>query len=84
MDKTADMPSSAPAPQPASLSSAGPTVRCPTCAGPSLFAPANRFRPFCSERCRQIDLGAWANEEFRVPAPMPSEDAPFGDPRTEP
>lgn len=84
MDKTADMPSSAPAPQPASLSSAGPTVRCPTCAGPSLFAPANRFRPFCSERCRQIDLGAWANEEFRVPASMPPEDAPFGDPRTEP
>lgn len=84
MDKTADMPSSAPAPQPASLSSAGPTVRCPTCAGPSLFAPANRFRPFCSERCRQIDLGAWANGEFRVPAPMPPEDAPFGDPRTEP
>ncbi|MPT05698.1 MAG: DNA gyrase inhibitor YacG [Delftia sp.] len=84
MDKTADMPSSAPAPQPASLSSAGPTVRCPTCAGPSLFAPANRFRPFCSERCRQIDLGAWANEEFRVPAPMPPENAPFGDPRTEP
>nr|WP_244160468.1 DNA gyrase inhibitor YacG [Delftia lacustris] len=78
------MPSSAPAPQPASLSSAGPTVRCPTCAGPSLFAPANRFRPFCSERCRQIDLGAWANEEFRVPASMPPEDAPFGDPRTEP
>ncbi|MEJ8296753.1 DNA gyrase inhibitor YacG [Delftia tsuruhatensis] len=84
MDKTADMPSSAPAPQPTSLSSAGPTVRCPTCAGPSLFAPANRFRPFCSERCRQIDLGAWANEEFRVPAPMPPEDAHFGDPRTEP
>jgi endogenous inhibitor of DNA gyrase (YacG/DUF329 family) len=62
----------------------GPTVRCPTCGGPSLFAPANRFRPFCSERCRQIDLGAWANEEFRVPAPTPPEDAPFGDPRTEP
>lgn len=82
MDKTADMPPNAP--QPAKPSSAGPTVRCPTCSGPSLFAPANRFRPFCSERCRQIDLGAWANEEFRVPAPMPPEDAPFGDPRTEP
>jgi len=65
-------------------SSAGPTVRCPTCSGPSLFAPTNRFRPFCSERCYQIDLGAWANEEFRVPAPMPPEDSPFGDPRTEP
>ncbi|MCZ2175771.1 MAG: DNA gyrase inhibitor YacG, partial [Burkholderiales bacterium] len=25
------------------------------------------FRPFCSERCRNIDLGAWAAEEYRVP-----------------
>ena len=42
-------------------------VTCPTCGGPSLFIPANRFRPFCSERCKQIDLGAWAAEDFRVP-----------------
>lgn len=63
---------------------AAPTVRCPTCSGPSLFAPANAYRPFCSERCKQIDLGAWANEQFRVPAQTPAEDAPFGDPRTEP
>ncbi|HAK32599.1 MAG TPA: DNA gyrase inhibitor YacG, partial [Acinetobacter radioresistens] len=27
----------------------------------------NEFRPFCSERCKMIDLGAWANEEYRVP-----------------
>jgi endogenous inhibitor of DNA gyrase (YacG/DUF329 family) len=26
----------------------------------------NRFRPFCSERCKMIDLGKWANEEYRV------------------
>ena len=82
MEKTAGM--STKATPSADASPAGRTVRCPTCSGPSLFAPANRFRPFCSERCRQIDLGAWANEEFRVPAPMPPEDSPFGDPRTEP
>jgi endogenous inhibitor of DNA gyrase (YacG/DUF329 family) len=35
----------------------------------SLFAPENRWRPFCSERCKMIDLGAWANEEYRVPQP---------------
>ncbi|MEG0053346.1 MAG: DNA gyrase inhibitor YacG [Comamonas sp.] len=58
-------------------------VACPTCGGPSVFAPSNKFRPFCSQRCRQIDLGAWANEEFRVPAQTPPEDAPFGDPKTE-
>jgi len=60
---------------------AAPIVRCPTCTGPSVFGPQNRFRPFCSERCRQIDLGAWANEEFRVPSPTPPEGAPYGDPR---
>ncbi|MEZ5663946.1 MAG: DNA gyrase inhibitor YacG [Burkholderiaceae bacterium] len=49
------------------------TVRCPSCGGPSLFGSANRFRPFCSERCRQVDLGAWASEAFRVPAP-PDQD----------
>lgn len=77
--KTADMTASQ-----APADASEPIVRCPTCSGPSLFAPANRFRPFCSERCKQIDLGAWANEEFRVPAPTPPEDTPFGDPRTEP
>jgi hypothetical protein len=45
------------------------TVTCPTCTGPSLFSPDNRFRPFCSERCRRVDLGAWASESFRMPDP---------------
>lgn len=49
------------------------TVSCPTCGGPSLYAPSNRFRPFCSERCKQIDLGAWASETFRVPSSPPPE-----------
>lgn len=48
-------------------------VRCPTCGGPSLFAPSNRWRPFCSERCRSVDLGAWASERFRVPAEAPPD-----------
>lgn len=43
-------------------------VRCPNCAGPSLYAPANVHRPFCSERCKQADLGAWASEQFVVAA----------------
>jgi len=30
--------------------------------------PANPWRPFCSERCRLIDLGQWAAERYRVPA----------------
>ena len=44
------------------------TVTCPQCRSPSLYAPENRYRPFCSERCKQVDLGAWASEEFRVPS----------------
>ena len=54
-------------------------VRCPTCGGPSLFDPANPWRPFCSERCKNRDFGAWATESYRVPAeapPEPGEDGP--------
>ncbi len=41
-------------------------VRCPTCAGQGVYAPSNAYRPFCSERCKNLDLGAWASEHFRV------------------
>ena len=41
-------------------------VNCPACGMPVEWRPENRWRPFCSERCKQIDLGAWANEEYRV------------------
>ncbi len=51
--------------QPAATS-APRTVRCPACGGPSLYAPENPYRPFCSERCKLHDLGAWASESFRV------------------
>ncbi len=41
-------------------------VNCPVCAKPSLFAPSNPWRPFCCERCKLMDLGAWAAEEYRI------------------
>ncbi|MDH5265874.1 MAG: DNA gyrase inhibitor YacG [Betaproteobacteria bacterium] len=44
------------------------SVACPRCGAPSIYAPENRWRPFCSERCRVIDLGNWAAEAYRVPA----------------
>lgn len=53
---------------------AAPLVPCPTCQRQTRFEPANRWRPFCSERCRQIDLGAWASERFRVPAEAPTDE----------
>jgi endogenous inhibitor of DNA gyrase (YacG/DUF329 family) len=44
------------------------TVACPRCGGASAFTSENRWRPFCSERCKMIDLGAWAAESYRVAA----------------
>lgn len=41
-------------------------VKCPTCRTPTEWSADNPFRPFCSERCKLIDLGAWANEDYAV------------------
>ena len=49
-------------------------VACPKCARDSVFAPSNRYRPFCSERCRNIDLGAWANENYKISVAEPVDD----------
>ena len=40
----------------------------------NLIGPANPWRPFCSARCRGSGLGAWASEDYRVPAQPPVED----------
>jgi len=45
-----------------------PQVRCPQCGEMSVWSPENRWRPFCSERCKLIDLGCWADESYRVAA----------------
>ncbi|MBA5863223.1 MAG: DNA gyrase inhibitor YacG [Nitrospira sp. CR1.1] len=42
--------------------------RCPECHQPTAWQD-NPWRPFCSERCQLIDLGAWAGEQYRVPGP---------------
>ncbi len=49
------------------------SVACPRCGALAHFDPSNPYRPFCSERCRLIDLGAWASESYRVPAAEPPE-----------
>ena len=59
-------------------SAASRTVRCPGCGGRSLFGPDNLYRPFCSERCKNLDFGAWASEAYRVGVkPEPQEDDPL-------
>ena len=56
-------------------------VTCPQCGGESVYAPSNPFRPFCSERCKNIDFGAWSSESFRLPADTPPDDEAYGDPK---
>ena len=52
------------------------TVSCPTCGAPVEWTPENAQRPFCSERCKLIDLGAWASESHAIPGD-PLEDELF-------
>jgi uncharacterized protein len=46
-----------------------PTFTCPTCSKPVEWSTAAQWRPFCSERCRLIDLGAWMSEQRSIPGP---------------
>lgn len=42
-------------------------IHCPTCGKPNTWVAHNVFRPFCSDRCKLIDLGEWASERHRIP-----------------
>lgn len=50
-----------------------PIVKCPQCGKKTEFTE-NEHRPFCSERCKLLDFGAWADEEFRLPSESGSLD----------
>jgi len=56
-------------------------VECPRCRKRAPDDAGNPFRPFCSQRCRLLDLGAWIDEDYRVPgAPeAESEETPPSD-----
>ncbi|HPI41833.1 MAG TPA: DNA gyrase inhibitor YacG [Pseudobdellovibrionaceae bacterium] len=63
-------------------------MKCPRCGLLIFYDVSSPFRPFCSERCKLIDLGAWAEEKFRVPLEgqeFPENQAidPYGDENTE-
>lgn len=56
-----------------------PTLRCPTC-GVRFSVESSQALPFCSERCRQVDLGRWLNEQHGLPRiPDPEDDEPPGE-----
>ncbi|MCM2678790.1 DNA gyrase inhibitor YacG [Echinimonas agarilytica] len=49
-------------------------VKCPSCQTEVVWQTSNTFRPFCSERCKLIDLGEWADENNRIAGkPDPSQ-----------
>lgn len=49
-------------------------VSCPTCRSLTEFSSKNPYRPFCSQRCKMIDLGDWADESYRIPDKSPPKD----------
>lgn len=52
-------------------------VACPTCGTGVIWNADNRWKPFCSQRCKLIDLGQWAEERYRIPvAPQADEETP--------
>ena len=48
-------------------------VACPNCKKQSEYSADNPFRPFCSERCKLIDLGDWANDNYKIPDNKPPD-----------
>jgi uncharacterized protein len=53
-------------------------VSCPQCGRATPWNLTNSFRPFCSERCKMIDLGQWATESYRIPTPEAEPDQSEG------
>jgi endogenous inhibitor of DNA gyrase (YacG/DUF329 family) len=49
-------------------------ITCPHCGKKNTWLPNNPARPFCSDRCKLIDLGEWAEEKYKIPVdPASSE-----------
>ena len=61
------------------MSQAIRTLPCPTCSKPVAWTTEARFKPFCSERCKLIDLGAWASERYSIPAETPPDPGELDD-----
>ena len=48
-------------------------VQCPTCGDPVVWSAASLFRPFCSDRCKNVDLGAWASGQYAIAEDLPAD-----------
>ena len=54
-------------------------VKCPTCDNAVAWVASSRFRPFCSDRCRLIDLGEWADGNRYIPSDTEHDDVTESD-----
>ncbi|MFP5304956.1 MAG: DNA gyrase inhibitor YacG [Gammaproteobacteria bacterium] len=57
----------------------GRIAACPQCGKSTRLDPQNPWRPFCSERCKMVDLGAWFSEERGIPGDEPATHPPGND-----
>lgn len=54
-------------------------IKCPTCEKSVTWKPEEKYRPFCSERCKLIDLGEWASGGHAIPGKPVEEELMSGD-----
>lgn len=54
-------------------------IKCPTCQKTLYWTSEYPFKPFCSERCKLIDLGAWANDSYALPSDTPLNESELED-----
>ena len=47
------------------------SVDCPTCKNKVIWQAESEYKPFCSERCKLIDLGEWASEGHKISQSIP-------------
>jgi endogenous inhibitor of DNA gyrase (YacG/DUF329 family) len=52
-------------------------ISCPQCSKSLIWSTDNPFRPFCSERCKLLDLGAWASESYQIPVELTEDEDDF-------
>ena len=50
-------------------------ITCPTCRKIIAYSSTKKYRPFCSEKCKLIDLGAWASEKYNIPGEANAENS---------
>ena len=48
--------------------------KCPTCGAEFEYEPTSKWRPFCSRRCKLVDLGNWMEGVYRISRPLGIDD----------